>query len=37
MAINIRFKGIIGTLAQIITDRFAGLIAWMTDISRFIM
>lgn len=37
MAINIRFKGIIGTLAQIITDRFAGRIAWMTDISRFIM
>ncbi len=37
MAINIRFKGIIGTLAQIITDRFAGRIAWVTNISRLIM
>lgn len=37
MAINIRFKGIIGTLAQIVTDRFAGRIAWVTDISRVIM
>lgn len=37
MSKPIRFKGIIGTLAQIIADRFAGRIAWVTDISRVIM
>ena len=36
MAINIRFKGIIATLAQIAADRFAGRVAWATDIARMI-
>lgn len=37
MAINIRFKGIIDSLVNIAADKFAGRIAWVTDISRMIM
>jgi hypothetical protein len=36
MAINIRFKGIIGTLAAIAADKFSGRVAWATDIARMI-
>ena len=36
MAINIRFKGIIETLANIATDKFAGRLAWASNIARMI-
>lgn len=36
MAINIRFKGIIDSLVNIAADKFAGRLAWATNISRVI-
>jgi hypothetical protein len=34
MAINIRFKGIIDTLANIALDKFAGRVAWADKRSK---
>lgn len=36
MSINIRFKGIIDSLVNIAADKFAGRLAWATNISRMI-
>lgn len=36
MAINIRFKAIVDTLANIATDKFQGRLAWATNIARMI-
>lgn len=37
MPTPIRFKGIVGTTAQIATDRFAGRIAFDSTLNRFVM
>lgn len=36
MSKNIRFKGLVSTLAQIAADKFAGRIAWASDLARLI-